>query len=112
MDLGLTRKAPAKVIGTNAWSLKVWEENRRSIVRPMFYPTIIEFLGYNPLPAATTLGTTIRQERLARGWSIERLAVESGVDPATVRRIEQDRPRLGKRSVGAVRRCLDTWSVR
>ena len=36
MDLGLTRKAAAKLIGTNAWSLKGWEENVRANIRPMF----------------------------------------------------------------------------
>jgi hypothetical protein len=108
MDLGLTRKAASKVLRTNAQSLKHWEEGSKSYVRPMFMSAIVAFLGYNPLAEPKTRGQAIRRERLVRGWSIERLAVESGVDPATVRRIEQDRPRLGKRSLAAVRRCLET----
>jgi DNA-binding XRE family transcriptional regulator len=102
MDLGLTQKAAAKVIGTNAWSLRDWEENRRSIVRPMFYPGIIDFLGYNPLATPTTVSEAIRGERLVRGWSLERLAKVARVDPATVRRIEAGRPRLVRRSLKAV----------
>jgi hypothetical protein len=106
MDLGLTQKAAAKAIGTNAWSLRDWEEHRRSVVRPMFYPGIIAFLGYNPLPAPNTRGEAVRRGRLAKGWAIERLAIEAGVDPATIRRLELDRPRLGRRSVRAVCQLL------
>jgi Helix-turn-helix domain len=102
MDLGLTRKALAALLRTNVWTVKGWEEHLRPKVGVRFYPAVIRFLGYNPLPDPTTRGGAVRRERLARGWSIERLAVESGVDPSTIRRIEMDRPRLGHRSVRAV----------
>jgi DNA-binding XRE family transcriptional regulator len=102
MDLGLTRKAAAKVIGTNEQSLKHWEDASKAYVRPMFYPGIIDFLGYNPLRTPTTLSEAIRGERLARGWSLERLAKMAGVDPATIRRIEAKRARLGRKSLKAV----------
>lgn len=106
MDLGLTRKAAAKVLRTNAQSLKHWEEGSKSYVRPMFISAIVAFLGYNPLPGPKTRGELVRRERLAKGWSLERLAQEAGVDPATVRRIEADRRGLARRSLNAVRRCL------
>jgi transcriptional regulator with XRE-family HTH domain len=34
----------------------------------------------------------VRAMRLAAGWPVERLAVEAGVHPATVKRAEQGRP--------------------
>ena len=102
MDLGLTRKAAAKVLRTNAQSLKHWEEGSKGHVRPMFISAIVAFLGYNPLPEPKTRGEAIRRERLSRGWSIERLGAAAGLDPATVRRMEADRPRLGVRSRQAV----------
>ena len=94
------------MIGTNAWSLKAWEEGRRPLARPMFYPGILAFLKYNPLPAPRTLGATIRQERLARGWSIERLARVAGVDPATLTHIEADTQRTARKLGVRIRGCL------
>jgi DNA-binding XRE family transcriptional regulator len=106
MDLGLTRKAAAKLIGTNDHSLKHWESAAKSYIRPMFYAGIVRFLGYNPLPEPRTLGEAVRRARLARGWSLARLAVEASVDPATIRRIEENRARLGGRSKRSVCKCL------
>jgi DNA-binding XRE family transcriptional regulator len=111
MDLGLTRKAAAKAVGTNEQSLKHWEDGSKTYVRPMFYPGIIAFLGYNPRPAAKTLGESIRRERLARGWSLAKLAHEANVDPATIRRMEADTPRLGRRSVRWVSQVLGLHDI-
>ena len=54
------------------------------------------FLGYNPSTLPTTVGERIAYERVARGWSRKRLADEAFVDEATVRRIEEDTPRLAR----------------
>jgi DNA-binding transcriptional regulator YiaG len=102
MDLGLTRKAAAAILRTSDDSLKGWEEGRHLAVLPSHFPRIIAFLTYNPLPEPTRPGEAIRRQRLTRGWSIEKLAREAGVDPATVRRMEEDRPRLGAPSRRAV----------
>jgi transcriptional regulator with XRE-family HTH domain len=66
----------------------------------------IRFLGYNPLPSPTTNGERVARARIARGWSRKRLAAAASVDEATVRRIEEDAPRLARRSVGAVLAAL------
>jgi transcriptional regulator with XRE-family HTH domain len=110
MDLALTRKEVARRLGTNPQSVKHWEEHMKSYVRPMHLLNIIEFLGYTPLPKANTAGEAGRRARLARGWSMRRLAQESGVDAATINRIEADRLRLGQRSRRAVNACLDLQS--
>ena len=112
MGLGLTRKATAAILRTSDDSLKGWEEGRHLAMRPTQYPRIIDFLGYNPLPEPMTLGEAIRRQRLMRGWSIEKLASEAGVDPATVRRMEEYRPRLGGRSKRSVCETLSISSGR
>jgi len=65
-------------------------------------PAVIRFLGYNPSPPASTPGERVAYERVARGWSRKRLAAMAGVDEATVRRIEQNTPRLAHRATLAV----------
>jgi DNA-binding XRE family transcriptional regulator len=71
-----------------------------------FYPAIHEFLGYDPGPAAESLGEAVRQERLRRGWSIERLARVAGVDPATVSRMEQDRSGMARAPLSRIETAL------
>jgi transcriptional regulator with XRE-family HTH domain len=87
LDLGLTQKAAAKLIGVHPASLVNWEKGRTEI-EVRFYPALIEFLGYNPLPGPRTRGEAVRQERMARGLSVGRLAAMVGVYPITVSRIE------------------------
>lgn len=41
---------------------------------------------------AAGVGSEVSRQRLRRGWSQEKLAVEAGVSRNTVARIEQDRP--------------------
>jgi hypothetical protein len=106
MDVGLTRKGAATQLGTNAWSLKCWEDDPSSKIRERFFPAIIRFLGYNPLPEPTTFGRLVMRERLSRGWSRPRLAVECEADVATIRRIERDTARLAKKTLRAVVRVL------
>lgn len=72
-----------------------------------YYPRIIQCLGYNPLPVATTRGEAVRRERVARGWSRRRVAQEPRVDEATVRRIEAATPGLARRPLARVLRTLN-----
>ena len=71
---------------------------------------MIRFLGYNPLPLPITRGQRVSYKRIARGWSRKRLALEAGIDEATVRGIEQMSPRVGRRAVLAVSRALTSKS--
>ncbi len=99
------RKGTAKLVGADEESLKNWETGR-CVPRASFYPAIIRLLGYDPLPVPTTQGEAVQNARLRRGWSRKRLAKASGVDEATVARIERDTPRLARRPVDYVRRTL------
>lgn len=55
LDLGYTRKYAANLIGADPESLKNWESG---MTNPAvgFYPLLISFLGYNPLPEAASRG--------------------------------------------------------
>jgi DNA-binding XRE family transcriptional regulator len=65
LELRLQQKEAAKSLGVHPGCLENWEYGRR---RPAdrFYPAIIRFLGFNPLPEAVSLGGSIRRERISR----------------------------------------------
>lgn len=105
LDLGMNQKTAAERLGTNAWSLRNWETNRRK-VEARFYPAIIAFLKYNPLPKPATLGDAVRRERVSRGLSRKSLALQAGVDEATVKRLELDVLRMSRNSTERVLRLL------
>jgi hypothetical protein len=55
-----------------------------------YYPGIIAFLGYNPLPEATSLAEAVRRERMSRGLPRWALARSLGIQyEGTIQRIEQ-----------------------
>jgi transcriptional regulator with XRE-family HTH domain len=97
LDTGLTQKEAAVRLAVDADSVRNWEAGRTSI-EVRYYPALIEFLGYNPLPQPMTPGESIRRERMTRGWSRRKLACVAGVDEATVSRIETDTKGAARRS--------------
>lgn len=101
IEVGLTQNETAKRLGTNPWSLRNWETGRREI-KVRFYPAVISFLGYNPLLGPRTLAERVTRTRISRGWSRKRLARESGVDEATIRRMEEGRGCSARRSLARV----------
>ena len=103
--MNLTRKTAAERMGLDPESLENWEKNRTRIA-VRFYPVLIAFLGYNPLPEPRTRGEAVRRQRMTLGLSAERLAMIANVYPTTVRRLETDRPRMAKRPISAVLRFL------
>jgi hypothetical protein len=73
LDRGLNRKAAAAQLQIDAVSLKNWEEARTEI-EVRFYPRILAWLGYDPMPKPMTRGEQVRIARMSRGWSRKRLA--------------------------------------
>jgi ribosome-binding protein aMBF1 (putative translation factor) len=111
LDRKLNRKIAAAELRIDPDSLRNWEKHRTEI-EVQFYPRIIGWLGYDPLPRPETRWQHVLTERLRRGWSRKRLAREAGVDEATVRRIENNTPRLARRPAQAVYQTLGLESIR
>jgi len=100
-DLKLTRKAAAGCLGIDEGTVKNWECGRtRPDVR--FYPAVISFLGYNPLPEPESAGAAIVRARTERGHSRKRLGEMAGVDEATVGRLEQEKTGTTRQSADQV----------
>lgn len=87
MDLGLHRKAAAKLLGAHATIVANWEKDRAA---PAVWhlPKVIQFLGYDPRPKPSTVADRLKQHRTALGLSQEAMSKRLGVDPTTLRRWE------------------------
>jgi transcriptional regulator with XRE-family HTH domain len=94
------QKDVAKRIGVDVTSVHNWETNA---TQPSveYMPAIIEFLAYNPLPAAAGWGGRLVQARTALGLTQKQAAQRMGVDPGTLARWERGE----RKPVGA-------WAVR
>jgi hypothetical protein len=84
----------------------LWETDRTTPTT-RYYPAILDWLGYDPFPAPTTLPERIATKRRLLGLSIERAAALLGVDEETFRRWESGewKPRF---SQAAVNHFLET----
>ncbi len=96
LDLRLTQKQVAATIGVKSDSVRNWETGR-SEPGVRYYPRLISFLGYNPLPESETRGQANARERMTRELSRKRQAKLTRVDEATIRRLEADRRGCARR---------------
>jgi len=87
VELGLDRVRAAAQLGCDAKTLMLWERDAR---RPFVsrYPTIIEFLGYEPWPEPQSLAEALLAERRRRGLEMRQIAAHMDVDEGTWRRWE------------------------
>lgn len=106
LDLGQTRKFAASLIGVDQESLKNWEGGKTEPTVG-FFPRLISYLGYNPLPEEKKRGGRIRRERISRGLSRKALADAVGVDEATIKRMEEDVKGMAGRAIRAICHELD-----
>jgi site-specific DNA recombinase len=86
--LKLTQEQVAERLGVTAASVYNWESDDSKPSVPHI-PAIIEFLGYNPLPAAKTLGERLVRHRTSIGLPQSESARRIGVDPGTLARWER-----------------------
>lgn len=106
LDLGYNRKYAASLIGVDPHSLKHWEDGKTELAVG-FYPRLIAYLGYNPLPQGQSRGQRIRRERISRGLSRKALADTVGVDEATIKRMEENVKGMAGRAIRAICDKLD-----
>jgi DNA-binding XRE family transcriptional regulator len=79
LGLKLLQRDAAAQIGVEKASVFTWEAN---VSKPHveYMASIIRFLGYNPLPPATTMGEKLIRRRTTLGWAQKDSATRLGVD--------------------------------
>ena len=88
LDLGLLQKSVAKQLKVSETTIWQWENNEsRPALRCM--PSIIEFLGYNPIPITPGVVGKILAWRTQSGTSRRNAARLIGVDETTLARWER-----------------------
>jgi transcriptional regulator with XRE-family HTH domain len=90
-ERNLLQREVAKVLGVDSMSIVNWEKNRTKI-GARFVPAIIRWLGYDPLPTASSFGEWLAIERTRRGLARRALAAALGWDEATLAEYEDGRP--------------------
>ena len=100
LELGLRHVDAAPLLGIGESTLVDWERGQANPAAS-YFPAIIRFLGYEPWGKPTTLGEQLRTERLRRGLSVKRAALQLLIDEATFARWKRDAcaPGAGLREV-------------
>ena len=107
LDLKLLQKQVADKIGVDEATITHWERN--ATTPPIRYiPAIIQFLGYDPLPAANSFSERLATARQVLGLSQRKMAEKLSVDPATVKGWESGMHKPTNKSLDLVGRVL--WS--
>jgi transcriptional regulator with XRE-family HTH domain len=83
LDLKLRQKQVADQIGVHEMTITSWERNA-TVPEVRYMPSIIRFLGYDPLPPADSIPGRLANERKRLGLSQRKMAEKLGVDPATL----------------------------
>ena len=78
----LRQKDAAAILGIGHFTYMTWEKDQKSPF-PRYYPAIIDWLGYNPLPRPETEGHKLRYARLSRGMTAQEAAADIGMDEST-----------------------------
>jgi DNA-binding XRE family transcriptional regulator len=82
LELELTQKQAAELLGVNPWTVLNWEVGRNEPpIRSV--PAVLTFLGYDPIPPPETLAERLLQARRQCGWSTTEAARQLGVDRTT-----------------------------
>jgi transcriptional regulator with XRE-family HTH domain len=106
LALHLLQRDVAEQVGVDKTSIFNWESNTAE-PEVRFMPAVIRFLGYNPLPAATTTGGQLVRRRTTFGLSQREAATELGIDPSTLARWERGERQPTGEFLGRVERFLD-----
>jgi transcriptional regulator with XRE-family HTH domain len=105
LDLNLLQKQVADQIGVHELTITNWEGNA-TVPEVRYIPAITQFLGYNPLPAASSLPERLATTRKVLGLSQRKMAAKLGVDPATLMGWEAGRHQPTGKSLDLIWRVL------
>jgi len=79
----------AKIMGVSTDTVTYWE-NKRSQPQIYLYGKVIKFLGYNPyLNEIETFGNKVKNYRFVNSLSKKKLARLIGIDPTTIKKLEE-----------------------
>jgi transcriptional regulator with XRE-family HTH domain len=82
IEMEVTQKQAAKLLGVNPWTVLNWEKGHTEpSIESM--TAIIRFLGYDPFPEPKNIAERLLAKRRAMGWSITEAARRLGVDEGT-----------------------------
>jgi transcriptional regulator with XRE-family HTH domain len=105
LDLKLLQKQIADEIGVHETTITGWEGNA-TVPEVRYMPAIIQFLGYNPLPPASSLPERLASARRVLGLSQRKMAAKLGVDPATLMGWEAGRHQPTGKSLDLIGKVL------
>ena len=80
---------------------------RTALLRIRYMPAIIRFLGYNPLPEATSTGQKLVRRRTPLGMTRKEAVLQLGVDSETLARWERSEREPAGPLLTRVTRFLD-----
>jgi transcriptional regulator with XRE-family HTH domain len=105
MDLGLTQRTLAEMLGCTYPTVALWEMDH-SVPLAGRWPAIETVLGPELVPEREGLPGRIRTARLRLGLTQGELAEKAGVDPQTVRNAELGRHPPSRATLGRLRTVL------
>ena len=86
---GLSQRQAAPMLGISLDALKDWEMDRALPLARQF-PRVVEFIGYDPLPAPQTIGEAWKRKRFWLGLTAEEMCQHLGVSRRMWRERERD----------------------
>jgi transcriptional regulator with XRE-family HTH domain len=84
---GIRQKDAACILGVGHFTYMTWEKDQKQPFA-RYYPAIVSFIGYDPLPEPTTDGGRQKRERLLLGLTSQEMADRLGIDQGTLLRRE------------------------
>jgi len=105
LNLSLLQKQVAGQIGVHEMTITGWECNA-TIPEVRYMPAINQFLDYDPLPLAHSLPERLVAVRRRLGLSQRKMALELGVDPATLMGWEAGRHQPNEKRLDLIGRIL------
>ena len=105
LDLKLLQEQVAYKIGVHKMTITSWERNA-TVPEVRYMPSIIRFLGYDPLPPANAFPERLATARRVLGLSQRKMAEQLGVDPGTVQGWEAGQHQPTGRSLDVIGKVL------
>lgn len=105
IDLSLTQKEVARIIGTSITNIRNWELNWR-VVSTRYRPAVDDFVGFCYLGNPPAWTFPLKAAREHYGYSLRKLASLVGVDWCTIAAWERDTHRPTSRKLRKLRDYL------